>query len=128
MAILACYSNTDSGRAAIRRALAEAHKAQDSLLVANLDKEPVTEDQLGMDLNMLMDFGVPLRILPQSETVHDAADFVLQAEQEHDVSLIVVGLRRRSRVGKLIMGSIAQRILIEADCPVLAVKAHGGNQ
>jgi len=96
--------------------------------VANLDKEPVTEDQLGMDLNMLMDFGVPLRILPQSETVHDAADFVLQAEQEHDVSLIVVGLRRRSRVGKLIMGSIAQRILIEADCPVLAVKAHGGNQ
>ncbi|WP_374955686.1 universal stress protein [Arthrobacter sp. MYb221] len=32
-------------------------------------------------------------------------------------------LRKRSRVGKLLMGSIAQRILIEADCPVLAVKS-----
>lgn len=128
MAILACYSDTDAGRAAIRRGLAEAHKAQDSLLVANLDRDPVTEDQLGLDLDTLMDFGVPLQILPHSASVHDPADFVLQAEQDHDVSLIVVGLRRRSRVGKLIMGSIAQRILIEADCPVLAVKANSRSE
>lgn len=123
MAILACYSNTDSGRAAIRRGLVEAHKTHDSLFVANLEKEPVTEDQLGIDVNTLMDFGVPVRILAHPATVHDAADAVLQAEQEHQVSLIVIGLRKRSRVGKLLMGSIAQRILIEADCPVLAVKA-----
>ncbi|MGO2480305.1 universal stress protein [Glutamicibacter ardleyensis] len=123
MAILACYSDTDAGRAAIRRGFAEAHKAQDSLLVANLEKDPVTEDQLGIDLNTLADFGVQVRILPPTATVHDGADFVLQAEQEHDVSMIVLGLRKRSRVGKLLMGSIAQRILIEADCPVLAVKA-----
>ncbi|WP_347038421.1 universal stress protein [Glutamicibacter halophytocola] len=56
--------------------------------------------------------------------MHDPADFVLQAEQDHQVSLIVLGPRKRSRVGKLLMGSIAQRILIEADCPVLAVKAQ----
>lgn len=124
MPILACYSDTDAGRAAIRRALAEAHKSQDSVLVANLDKEPITETQLGIDLDALLDLGVPLSVLPQSQTVHDAADFVIQAEQDNDVSLIVLGLRRRSRVGKLLMGSVAQRILIEADCPVLAVKAN----
>ena len=123
MSIMVCYSNTDAGRAAVRRAFAEATKTRESLLVVNLDKAPIQEGQLGIDLNSLVDSDTAVQLLPRPETVHDAADIVLQAEQEHHVSLIVLGLRRRSRVGKLIMGSIAQRILIEADCPVLAVKA-----
>jgi nucleotide-binding universal stress UspA family protein len=36
--------------------------------------------------------------------------------------VIVIGLRKRSAVGKLLMGSSALRILLDADCPVLAVK------
>jgi nucleotide-binding universal stress UspA family protein len=41
----------------------------------------------------------------------------------HQVSMLVIGLRRRTAVGKLIMGSMAQEILMSISCPILAVKA-----
>ncbi len=62
-------------------------------------------------------------IILQPVRGHDAAAEVLEAAEEHHADLIVIGLRRRTPVGKLIMGSTSQRILLEADCPVLAVKA-----
>jgi nucleotide-binding universal stress UspA family protein len=52
----------------------------------------------------------------------DPAENVLQAAQEHSASLVVIGVRRRSPVGNLLLGSHAQRVLLEADVPVLAVK------
>jgi nucleotide-binding universal stress UspA family protein len=51
-----------------------------------------------------------------------AEDLVAVAE-EHGADLLVIGLRRRSPVGKLILGSQAQRVLLDAPCAVLAVKA-----
>ena len=41
------------------------------------------------------------------------------------IDLVVIGLRRRTPVGKLLMGSVAQRILLGAECAVLAVKPKG---
>ncbi len=58
--------------------------------------------------------------LPSSPA--DAADAALEAAKAHDADLIVVGLRRRSPVGKLVLGSMSQDILLGADCDVLAVK------
>jgi nucleotide-binding universal stress UspA family protein len=52
-----------------------------------------------------------------------AEDLVAIAE-DSDAELIVIGLRRRTPVGKLILGSNAQRILLDAPCPVLAVKVR----
>ena len=57
----------------------------------------------------------------------DLAQEILDLAREHDVSRIVIGLRHRSQVGKFIMGSHAQRILLQADRPVLAVKELDGN-
>ena len=48
---------------------------------------------------------------------------VLDVAESERASLIVIGLRRRSPVGKLLLGSVAQTILLQANCPVLAVKA-----
>lgn len=54
-------------------------------------------------------------------------DDVLEAAREVDAELIVIGIRRRSPVGKLVLGSNAQDILLSAECPVLAVKAADGS-
>jgi nucleotide-binding universal stress UspA family protein len=51
-----------------------------------------------------------------------AAEAVLSAALEHAADLIVIGLRRRTPVGKLVTGSTAQHILLDATCPVLTVK------
>jgi nucleotide-binding universal stress UspA family protein len=53
----------------------------------------------------------------------EPAEDLIGIAEEVSAELIVIGLRRRSPVGKLILGSNAQRILLEAKCPVLAVKA-----
>jgi nucleotide-binding universal stress UspA family protein len=53
----------------------------------------------------------------------DPAEDLINVAEEVNADLIVIGLRRRSPVGKLILGSNAQRILLDAPCPVLAVKA-----
>lgn len=65
--------------------------------------------------------GVPCAAyMPQAPT--PLSEAILQAAAEHDAQLIVVGVRRRTAVGKALLGSSAQDILLRADVPVLAVK------
>ena len=52
----------------------------------------------------------------------EPAEDLIGIAEDSDADLIVIGLRRRTPVGKLILGSNAQRILLDAPCPVLAVK------
>ena len=53
----------------------------------------------------------------------DAAEDLITVVEETEAQLVVIGLRRRTPVGKLILGASAQRVLLDAPCPVLAVKS-----
>jgi nucleotide-binding universal stress UspA family protein len=52
----------------------------------------------------------------------DAAEELLTAMERGDADLLVIGIRHRNPVGKLLLGSVAQQLLLECQKPVLAVK------
>ena len=56
----------------------------------------------------------------------EPADHLVEVTDKAHASLLVIGLRRRTSVGKFLLGSSASVILMHAPCPVLAVKAPGG--
>ncbi|MCY7396346.1 MAG: universal stress protein [Nocardioides sp.] len=53
----------------------------------------------------------------------EPAEDLISIAEANEAELLVIGLRRRTPVGKLVLGSNAQRILLDAHCAVLAVKA-----
>jgi nucleotide-binding universal stress UspA family protein len=126
--IVVGYVPRPEGRAALRRAVAEATLRGDDLLVlyaargqAWTEAGVATDEDLDTVRTELDRAGVRYDVR-QVVRGTDPADEVVAAAEETGAQLIVIGLRRRSAVGKLIMGSTSQRILLEADCPVLAVK------
>ena len=47
---------------------------------------------------------------------------LVQFAEENEIEEIVIGVKRRSKVGKFLFGSTAQYVILEAPCPVLTVK------
>jgi len=82
-----------------------------------------TEEDLDHVRDELRQAGVEHEIRQLVRGMDPADDLVNVAAEVH-AEFIVIGLRRRSPVGKLILGSNAQRVLLDAPCPVLAVKAE----
>ena len=51
-----------------------------------------------------------------------AGEDLVEFANENQIDQIVVGVKRRSKVGKLLMGSTAQYVILQAECPVMTVK------
>ncbi|MEU9738828.1 universal stress protein [Micromonospora chersina] len=128
MTVLVAYVPTPEGNAAFTAGLAEAARRREPLVVLNTPREgaPVSAEMAAADaVRALVERGAAAGIaveVRQDAHAGDLADEVVRVAGAVDASVIVIGLRRRSPVGKLIMGSAAQRILLDADRPVLAVK------
>ena len=122
MTVLVAYSPAAEGREALNAGIAEALLRQSDLLVVNVGR-----GHHGLDPSELQELDAQLRaagltLTLESSVLSDPGDAVIQIAQDRNADMIVVGLRHRSMVGKLILGSTVQRILLDATCPVLAVR------
>lgn len=133
MPIVVAYTPKPEGRAALRTAAAEAVLRSVDLVVViairvpngsgsesgGVDPATVSDEAIGRVLGE----GAPSYSVVRYADSIDPADDIITAAEDSGADAIVIGLRRRSPVGKLILGSTAQRILLDASCPVIAVKA-----
>jgi len=129
MTIIVAYAPRPEGRAALEKGIELARRFQERLVVVNAGPGGTTNDPSladtadAEDIEKLLsasgveaEFKQFVRGKSAVEEIEDLAD-KLQA------SLVIIGLRRRSPVGKLFLGSTAQDLLLKVDCPVLSVKA-----
>lgn len=131
MAIVVGFVPTLEGRAALDRGVQEAE-------LRNLRLEVVDSHRGGASYDVdeardveaeLEEFATRLRVEGVDHNIrsfvrgNSPAEDLVEVAKEVNAEMIVIGLRRRSPVGKLILGSTAQEVLLNAECPVLAVKA-----
>ena len=130
MTILVAYVPRPEGQAALEKGIELARERNEFLIVANATPGGTGEDPSRADAQ---DVERIEKLLSDSDIEFEFKQFVRgkNAVEElddlvaaQDASMLVIGLRKRTAVGKLIMGSMAQEILMSISCPILAVKAH----
>jgi nucleotide-binding universal stress UspA family protein len=127
MSVVVGYLATMEGRAALDAAVRESALRKDRVVVV-VSTRPDEPPEQRHDLEVAL--GAVHSELESSDIEHeirvlvggDVAEDLLSTAEEADAQLVVIGLRRRSPVGKLILGVNAQRVLFDAPCPVLTVK------
>ena len=128
-AIVVGYIPTPEGRAALARGITEAKLRDVKLVVVNTSQGDAWVDERYVQGDALTSLADELELAgveTELRQVGDGQDLAESLETigiEVDADLIVIGLRRRSAVGKLILGSAASRILLTVKQPVLTVKA-----
>lgn len=128
MTILVAYVDRPEGQAALDKGIEIATRRNERLVVVNAGAGGKDES--------LIDGYEGERVAERLATLPIEAEFkqfvrgkstieeIMELVDELQVSVLIIGLRKRSPVGKLIMGSMAQEILLNVPCPVLAVKAN----
>jgi nucleotide-binding universal stress UspA family protein len=127
--VVVAYLPTPEGEAAFAAGLAESDRRSEPLVLVNSPRTgaPVSntvadEPTLARLRESAAAHNVELDVRLEGHT-DDLVDLLLNTADEVDASVIVIGLRHRTAVGKLLMGSNAQQILLQTRRPVLAVKA-----
>jgi nucleotide-binding universal stress UspA family protein len=127
MTVVVGYIPDEYGEAALAEGIEEARRRQARLVVVNATKGDalvarryVGEGGLAELRSRLAGLDVEHEV--RQDVVADVAEEMLRVARDTSAQVLVIGLRHRTPVGKMIMGSVAQHVLLDAPCPVLAVK------
>ena len=129
MTILVAYVPRPEGRAALDKGSEIATRRQERLVVVNASpggKEDETVLVDGYEGERVEERLAQLPIQAEFKQFvrgRSTLDEIEALVTELNVSVLVIGLRKRTAVGKLLLGSMAQEILMTIPCPILAVKA-----
>ncbi|HEX6231747.1 MAG TPA: universal stress protein [Jiangellaceae bacterium] len=130
MTVVAGYVPNPLGEAVLDAAIEQARFRGTNVVVVNttradrlVDPRYAQGEPLELMKRRLDESGVQYAVRHFTST-DTAAEDLLQVAQEVTADLVVIGVRHRTPVGKLLLGSTAQSVLLQAQCPVLAVK-HG---
>ena len=130
MTILVAYVPRPEGQAALDKGIEIAKRRNERLLVVNATTGGAKDEGAMASVQDVERIEAQLKAAGvQSEfkqfgrgkSALEEIEVLVTALQPY---VLVIGLRKRSAVGKLILGSVAQEILMSVDCPVLCVKAH----
>ncbi|MBV2164325.1 universal stress protein [Comamonas nitrativorans] len=130
MTILVAYAPRPEGEAALEKGIETATRRNERLIVVNAAPGGPQEDRDIVPGHEAERLEQRLQALPVPAEFkmfvrgHDTLEEIQNLVHREQVSLLVIGLRRRSAVGKLLLGSLAHDILMSVPCPVLAVKAE----
>jgi nucleotide-binding universal stress UspA family protein len=135
MKIVLCFDGSDEAKEGLKLAEAHARAFNGEVVVVTShvidDKdypkriEP-SEKRLQEAKVFLDQNGIPCRTLLSFRGFEDdTGEHLLEIARENKADEIIVGIRSRSRVGKLLLGSVAQFVILEAGCPVVGVKKRG---
>lgn len=127
--IVVGYTHTPEGDAALDRAIDEAKLRGARLEVVHSRKEGQERDLPDIQLyeDVLEEIGQRLQAAGIEHTSHDfikgntPSEDIIETAQHTNAELIVMGLRRRTKTGKYLMGSVLQDVMLGAPCSVLAV-------
>ena len=127
--ILLAYVPSATSEAAFDFAVEEAERRDASLLVLASERAPDPRKARGVtDQRPLQErleetgLGFELCTVPKRD---DPADDILDAVEHDDVDLVILGIRKRTPIGKILLGSTSQRVAIESPVPVVMVKPEG---
>jgi nucleotide-binding universal stress UspA family protein len=127
MTVVVGYIPDQYGEAALTAGIEEAQRRGTGLVVVNATKGDALVDRryvgeaglAGLEERLA---GLDLTHELRQAIGPDVAEEILRVATETDAAVVVIGLRHRTPVGKMIMGSVAQQVLLDARCAVLAVK------